>query len=768
MKKLYKNLFIPLAFLFIPFSCNREMLSSLEDMDDAKDNGLIQAFVEKADTKGHVDADTGEFTWREGDKIAVWTEENGYITGDIKSGSETSTATFAVPLHGATRSGYAIYPESAAYEGAPGTEGDPLAISLPTVRRIDNSKANWNNLVEVPMVAVNQPGQDLQFKYTCAMVRLTLKNVPNTTRFIRVQASRSISGYFAVDTTEPSAPTISSDNTQGAGNLSYMVFQFKNNVSGTVTVNLPVPGGVRYNLVVSTHTWEIHSGVVDALRPGAASSRGTSRFSIGEQRNFERGKGYVYELDCSTGVSYAMDTFTVPSETLYEAETKDLSWSILRNNAGNQLVTISGLTISSYVEDPTIAHVQVIDRDRLYYDESATYRPIIRVKGLLAGSTKLVTTAVRGNDVLTVVSNITVRKRGYHVYFRAADKVLTGGCTPLTAYFRRDGFETTADAYEWIITEGADLATIEDSTGPQYKWLRAGDREGTVTLICKTTFDGIVSTSQPVSIRIMKDAPTGAVRGLFTIDAAFNNVFFSAGNLLWEKDGGKYMFFDTQIGYYLLRYRPSGGRPYTQIMADLFNENEIPENWFYYPMNQSRVYSDFDSEDFTTGWYGLRYIEWEYLLYNRRGVPLNGVADARYGRCSVKDEAGTNIRCIMLFPDGYVHPDGIPFPGSINVQNDVASSYTKTVYTMEQMQSLQDVGVVFLPITGYYQSNNGYNAAYTGALYWTSDVGVNSSKSSGGRALGLHDGSGTKITNWSFTNSNFDYYFFSIRLVRND
>ena len=744
--------------LFALLSCAREALS--ESTEDTKDEGILRAYVEQADTKGHVDGNTGAFTWRAGDKIAVWTQENGYLTGDLTAGSETGTATFSVPLHGATRGGYAIYPESAAYEGASGTNGAPLGISLPSVRRIDNSKTGWNNLVEVPMVAVNTPGQDLQFKYACAMVRLTLKNVSSNTRFIRVTDSRSLSGYFAVDTTDPSAPSISSDNSLGAGNLSYVVYQFKSNVSGTITVNLPVPGGVRHSLVVSTHPADTYDGYAVGLRPGAYNTRGTARFSLGEQRDFERGKGYAFELDCAKGIAYSMDTFTVNDVTVFEAQTLDVTWSILRNNAANQLVNISGLTINSYVENPEIADVSVEDREWLYNGENADYRPVIHVKGLKAGTTKLVTTAVRGEDILTAVSTIEVRKRGYHVYFRSAEKVLTGGSTPLTAYFRRDGVESTADSYEWVITEGADLATLEDSTGPQYKWLKAGSQEGTVTIVCKAVYDGKEVTSEPVSIRIIADAPEGAVRGLFTVDQQFNNVFFSKGNLLKEQASGKYMFFDTQIGYYLHINRPSGN-PYDQVMTDLFHELELVTYWHAYPMNQSRIYTDFDSDDFTTGWYGLTTSEWDYLLFSRRGVTLNGVEGARFGRCSVKNAADKNIRCIMLLPDGYVHPDGIPFPGSINLNPD-NSGYSARIYTMDEMLALQDAGVVFLPLTGTYEGSS-YYYNLTGGLYYTSSSGHTGSSQSGAQAKAMYEGNGNIGT---YTPGRNTYYYYSIRLVR--
>lgn len=764
MREICKYLFLVPLFAAFLASCSVKEAIPADDGEPVVPGreGLLRAYVESARTKGNVEYDSGLFTWSEGDKIAVWTKENGYLPGELSSGSGTGTGSFDIALHDATRDAYAIYPEAAAYEGAPGRGGAPLAIALPAIRRINNSKTGWDKIVEMPMVAVNKPGQDLQFKYTCAMVRFTLKNVPSTTRFIRVMADRSLAGYFVVDTTDTSAPVISSDNSPGGGNLSYVVFQFNSNVSGTVTVNLPVPGGVHYNLVVSTHQATANEKILDALRPGAAYSRGTSRFSIGEQRDYERGIGYYYELDCSTGVASSIDTFSVPDASVYETESVDLGWSIKRNNAGNEPATIDGLIINCYVEDPEIAHVQVVPNDILYNEHSSSRRPIIRLKGLKEGTTRLVCTAIRGENILTAISTVTVKKRGYHVYFRAADKVLTGGSTPLTAIFRRDGFETTADSCEWTITEGADFATIDDGTDQQHKWLHAGTQEGTVTVVCKVTHLGIEVTSEPVSIRIMEEAPSGAIRGLFTVDQAFNNVFFSRGNLFYNSTADKYSFFDSQIGYYLHKSKPSG-KPNTQEMADLFNEREVPVYWHGHPMNQSIVYSDFDSEEFTTGWYGLTVAEWDYLLFSRRGVTLNGVANARFSRCTVKNESGTNIRCIMLFPDGYVHPDGIPFPGSVNVNNTSGDSagYAR-IYTMAQMLSLQDAGVVFLPLTGTYEGS--YQYSLSGGLYYTSTTGQTSSNEAGCQAKGFYRSYGSEIN--TYTPGTANYYFYSVRLVR--
>jgi len=768
---LWTAILVP-AFL----SCTREGMPATTEEQVVPDNSnLITATFESSMTKANINQDTGVLTWQADDRIAVWTKEAGYLCGELTSGAGEESGTFAVPLHGMSREGYAVFPESIANEALSGTGGSSLGISLPNVIRLNTSADGWNNKVQNPMVAVNQPGQPLQFKHVCAMVRLTLTNVPSTTRFIRVSSSRTIAGNFTVDTSDPATPFITSDGTEGNGDLSYVLYWFPTTVSGTVTVNLPVPAGLRYNLIVSTHPEGTSYSVQYALRPDGESSAATSRFSIEGDWDYERGKGYLYELDCSTGVAYSMDTFSVPDATLYILDSPtNLSWSIERNNSNNNLYTVEGLIVDSYAEDPEIVKVEVVKQP----DTFENNRPVIRVSGLKLGSTRLVTTIYCRNQSLKCISNITVKSRGYHVSFRSADKILTGGAIPLTAFFRRDGqdYSNNVDTYEWVITSGANLASFEDHTASRYKWLRAGNQEGTITVVCKAVLEGQEVVSNPHTIRIMEDAPYGAIRGLYSVDIELNNVFFAPGNLFYDAVNDKYTFFDTQIGYYLARERPAG-KPNTQEKADLFNEDEVPIKWHDNPMNHNRIYSDFDSDDYTTGWSGLRISEWEYILKSRRGITLNGVKDARYARVSITNDLGRNIRCIMLLPDGYIHPDGIPLPVAASINSTNNTTGYNLVYTMDQMYLLQDEGVVFLPQTGTYEDDisgtykkyrynkdsGGYDS-FDGGLYYAMDTGQTNKTETGSVAKGFYTnyGGGENIV----TPAKKDTYFYSIRLIR--
>ncbi|MBR1517608.1 MAG: hypothetical protein IJ620_05655 [Bacteroidales bacterium] len=109
-------------------------------------------------------------------------------------------------------------------------------------------------------------------------------------------------------------------------------------------------------------------------------------------------------------------------------------------------------------------------------------------------------------------------------------------------------------------------------------------------------------------------------------------------------------------------------------------------------------------------WRCLTRGEMRYLLLERNASTIGTTSDARYSKATVEGVAG-----LMIFPDHYTHPDGIPTPEDIN---SPTASYSTNQYTSEQWDQFEAAGVVFLPATGmrrgheYMMSANGY--------YWLS------------------------------------------------
>ena len=83
------------------------------------------------------------------------------------------------------------------------------------------------------------------------------------------------------------------------------------------------------------------------------------------------------------------------------------------------------------------------------------------------------------------------------------------------------------------------------------------------------------------------------------------------------------------------------------------------------------------------------------------------------------------IHGLIIFPDGYVHPEKVPdtdieIPGPeyINVMNDDAA-WNANTYTVAQWNAMQVAGAVFLPAAGTRDGKN-INNLGTSLYYWTS------------------------------------------------
>ena len=106
--------------------------------------------------------------------------------------------------------------------------------------------------------------------------------------------------------------------------------------------------------------------------------------------------------------------------------------------------------------------------------------------------------------------------------------------------------------------------------------------------------------------------------------------------------------------------------------------------------------------------------------YNtRRSATVNGVPNARFAKAYL---FGTIHGCI-IFPDGYVHPAGVPGLDYINVM-DVEAAWNANQYTLEQWMLMQEAGAVFLPSAGCHEVGNGGYVKIQDTdkhcYYWTS------------------------------------------------
>lgn len=110
-------------------------------------------------------------------------------------------------------------------------------------------------------------------------------------------------------------------------------------------------------------------------------------------------------------------------------------------------------------------------------------------------------------------------------------------------------------------------------------------------------------------------------------------------------------------------------------------------------------------------WRVLSKEEWEYLLNSRSASTVDGQEDVRYCMALVGGQLG-----LMLFPDSYLHPLGVPTPQDCNewMIQEVANRYSA-----EQWRQMEEAGVVFLPCGGHRYGGEVIHAGTYGS-YWGS------------------------------------------------
>lgn len=211
--------------------------------------------------KSEIDGTSGAFTWSAGDQIAVYSSTAGYkksdaLTTDTGAGSNAATFYFSGSntFDLSTRADVAVFPASLVYNGStvrPNSatdhtvgEGGKLTITLPQSYKFSACR---NNTIATPMVAVNTPGGSLAFKSICALVRITVKNIPKDTHTIRISfPGKKVCGEFTINNLAVGTDGLLLSDSEAEGDDTIIVtdlYVSAFNSSG-LELNVPVPVGV--------------------------------------------------------------------------------------------------------------------------------------------------------------------------------------------------------------------------------------------------------------------------------------------------------------------------------------------------------------------------------------------------------------------------------------------------------------------------------------------------------------------------------------------
>ena len=253
--------------------------------------------------------------------------------------------------------------------------------------------------------------------------------------------------------------------------------------------------------------------------------------------------------------------------------------------------------------------------------------------------------------------------------------------------------------------------------------------------------------------------PQGAISGLFSVSAT-QQVYFSQGNLQYQASTSTWRFAENQYDYVgnadngtvyegetkcnnaliaedytgwidLFGWGTSGWNsganeymPYSTsgTSTDYYLGGVITNNltgdyakadWGVYHSSTTAGNGGIVSNGNGGAWRTLAKDEWDYLVNLRSANTVNGMPDARYAKATVNNVAG-----LILFPDSYIHPDGVTQPTNVNTAN---ADFTVNNYDGDAWTSMEDAGCVFLPAAGYRNGTKVNTAGSTGH-YWSTST----------------------------------------------
>ncbi len=238
--------------------------------------------------------------------------------------------------------------------------------------------------------------------------------------------------------------------------------------------------------------------------------------------------------------------------------------------------------------------------------------------------------------------------------------------------------------------------------------------------------------SETVTLFFPVEAPEGAIDGLYTINNEGGKVFFSQGNLQYDKNTEVWSFMEHQYDMVEALGQDVGESYANQNIVSLFGWSTSGYNHganSYQPWSTSITYYDyhaygnyqFNLEDQTgqadwgynaianggnteNQWRTLTTEEWNYI-FESRPTP-SGI---RFAKARVGDVNG-----VILLPDDW---SGSYF--NLNFPNTTNVYYENNPISLEQWEMIEQYGAVFLPTAGYRLGNEVFNTESSGH-YWSS------------------------------------------------
>ena len=258
-------------------------------------------------------------------------------------------------------------------------------------------------------------------------------------------------------------------------------------------------------------------------------------------------------------------------------------------------------------------------------------------------------------------------------------------------------------------------------------------------------------------------APEGAINGKFTINGNGDKVYFSQGNLQYNKTTQEWSFMDHQYDMVETDGQYVGENYANQNIVSLFGWGTSGwnnGNVYYQPWdtqdngnyNQGDGYGPTDGTDFTydltgeysladwgvhnfinntTGaWRTLTQSEWIYVFITRTGI--------RYAYAQITGTSNGTVNGMILFPDDWSTSIYNP-----NNYNQSGANFSSNSIPATQWSSLEAAGAVFLPAVGSRNETSVYSVVFL-SYYWSASASFYNAD-----CVNFGDGMLLIVSNWN-------------------
>ena len=196
-------------------------------------------------------SDAGAFAWSSGDQAALYSGGWQLSSALEATYDGTNSATFEFPAGiNEGRADFAVFPASLVFDGSSVRTGSlnahdatSLKVTLPATYTLAQVQDNES---PTPMIAVNEPGNGLSFYSVCALLRITVKNIPKDAAVLKVSfPGKKVQGEFSL-----SADGIAATDSEADGDDTITITDLGiSSFTEQLVINVPVPIGVRVKYV---------------------------------------------------------------------------------------------------------------------------------------------------------------------------------------------------------------------------------------------------------------------------------------------------------------------------------------------------------------------------------------------------------------------------------------------------------------------------------------------------------------------------------------